>query len=227
MGNLFEKNFFEGNDFSGSPFKALMPEYYPPEYQEYIRQETELLKEKIRGAKRVLEAGVGIGRLIPELAPLVDEFIGVDNAKLMLEESKIVANSYSNVKIEKMDLEDLSKNFKNKNFDFSLCVWNTLGNVEYEVAVLKELEKITKKSIFITTYLKGTLKNRKNWYETVGIKISDVDKENEIFYSKSGLKSKSFSQEDMKNLACESNLRIGDSKILNGIMLWTELKPFK
>ena len=31
-----EKNFFEGKDFRGQSFKALMPEFYPLEYKEYI-----------------------------------------------------------------------------------------------------------------------------------------------------------------------------------------------
>lgn len=222
-----KKDFFEGEDFKSSPFKALIPKYYPLEYQEYISQETKLLKEKVRGAKRVLEAGVGIGRLIPEIAPLVSEFVGVDTAKLMLEESRKIANNFSNVKIENADLKNLNKFFSEKYFDFSLCIWNTLGNVENEVIILKELNKVTEKSIFITTYLKGTLENRKNWYKTVGIKILDIDEKNEIFYSQSGLRSKSYSSEDVEILAYESGLSVIDSKILNGVILWTELKALK
>jgi len=227
MVDFSEKNFFEGKDFESSPFRALMPEFYPPEYQEYIRQETALLKEKVVGAKRILEAGIGIGRLVPELAPLVGEFVGVDKARRMLEESKKVAASFQNVKIEEMNLEELSKFFSEKYFDFSLCVWNTLGNVASEVTVLQELGKITEKSVFITTYLKGTLEHRKNWYKTVGVEISDEDETNEIFYSKSGLKSKSFSPEDMQQLAQEAGMDVVDSKILNEVMLWTELRSLK
>ena len=81
--------FFEGSDFEGTEFKALMPKYYPPKYQEYIREETELLKSRVKGSNRILEAGVGIGRLIPELAPLVKEFVGIDNADLMIKKSAI------------------------------------------------------------------------------------------------------------------------------------------
>ena len=227
MVDFSEKNFFEGKDFESSPFKALMPEFYPPEYQEYIRQETELLREKVRGAKRILEAGVGIGRLIPELAPIVGEFIGVDSAQRMLEESKKVAANFQNTKIEKVDLENLSKFFSEKYFDFSLCVWNTLGNVKDETTVLNELERITKNNILITTYLKGTLEHRKNWYKTVGVEISEIDEENEIFYSKSGLKSKSFSPEEMKKLADEAGLKVTDFKVLSDVMLWTELRSLK
>lgn len=218
-----KEEFFKGADFKDKEFKALIPKYYPLKYQRYIEEEEELLKTKVAGAKSILEAGVGIGRLIPELSPLVKEFVGIDNADLMLKQAKKIAKGFSNVKIVKGDLEKLSTIFPKKYFDFSLCVWNTLGNVKDEVVILKELSKITSKSIFITVYLKGTLEDRKNWYKTVGIKIKKIDEINEIFYSVSGLKSKSYSLDDIKMLAKKSGLRIKESKILAGVILWIEL----
>lgn len=227
MNNPSEKKFFEGKDFKWSPFKALMPIYYPLEYQEYINQEIKLLKEKIGWSDKVLEAGIGIGRLIPEIAPLVKEFIGIDNANRMVKESTKIAKDFSNVKIIHGNLEKLSNIFPKKYFDFSLCIWNTLGNVDDEVLILKNLWEITKKSIFITTYIKGTLENRKNWYKTIGIEIDNINEKNEIFYSKSGLKSKSFSLKDMEKLAFAWGLEIIDSKVLNGVMLRVEMKSLK
>ena len=215
--------FFEGKDFEGGEFKALMPKYYPPKYKQYIEEETELLKLKLKGANRILEAGVGIGRIIPDIAPIVKEFVGIDNADLMLKKSQEVANKFSNVKIIKGELENLSKLFPRKHFDFSLCVWNTLGNVKNEVQILKEIAQVTKKSIFITVYHKGTLEDRKNWYKTVGIKIFKVDEENEIFYSESGLKSKSYSLDEIEEIAKASNLQVKASRILGEVILWVEL----
>jgi SAM-dependent methyltransferase len=218
-----KEKFFEGKDFEGKEFKALIPKYYPRKYKQYIKEETKLLKYKIKGSKRVLEAGIGIGRLIPELAPLVNEFVGIDNAKLMLKESNKVARNFKNVKIVKGNIEDISKIFKKNYFDFSLCVWNTLGNLKNEVKALKKLSFVTAKSIFVTVYLKNTLEERKNWYNAVGIDIYKMDRENEIFYSKSGLKSKSYSLEDLKKIAGKANLKIKKSKLLNKVILWVEL----
>lgn len=215
--------FFEGRDFEGGEFKALIPKYYPPKYKRYIEEETRLLKLKLKRANRILEAGIGIGRLIPELAPIVKEFVGIDNADLMLKKSKEIAKNFTNVNIIKGNLENLSELFLPKYFDFSLCVWNTFGNLEDEVTVLKELAKVTSKSIFITVYHKGTLDDRKKWYKTVGVKISKIDEKNEIFYSESGLKSKSYSLEDIKEIAKASNLQIKDSRILAKVILWVEL----
>ena len=160
--------FFGGKDFGGDDFRALMPEYYPSKYRKYIGEETRFLKAALKGSSRVLEAGVGIGRLIPELAPIVGELVGVDNSKLMLGESREIAENFSNVKIVEGNLEDLSKIFPAKYFDYSLCIWNTLGNVKNEVLVLKQLAAVTKKSIIVTVYIKGPLKDRERWYDTVG-----------------------------------------------------------
>lgn len=216
-------NMFEGADFKEDEFKALIPKYYPPKYKKYIEEETELLMLRVKGSNRVLEAGVGIGRLIPKLAPLVKEFVGVDNAELMLKKSREIAKGFPNTRIVECDLENLGNVFPVKYFDFSLCVWNTLGNVQDEVKVLKEISKVTKKSICITVYLKGTVEERKNWYKTVGVDIKEIDIKNEVFYSKSGLKSKAYSLEEIEEIAKKSNLKIKNSKTLNRVMLWGEL----
>jgi len=219
----YREKFFEGADFGEKEFRALIPKYYPPKYRKYIQEETKLLKNSLRSTNHILEAGIGVGRLIPILSPLVNEFIGVDNADLMITKSKEVAKDFLNTKIVKGNLENLSGIFSKNYFDYSLCVWNTLGNVKNEVMVLKELSKITSKSIFITVYKKGTLKDRINWYKTVGVKIKKIDKQNEIFYSQSGLKSKSYSLSDIEEIAKNSRLKIKKSKILNGVILWIEL----
>jgi len=215
-------NFFEGKDFEHK-FKALIPKYYPSEYKKYIEEEKRLIISKVKGENKILEAGVGIGRIIPFIAPKVKSFVGIDNASLMLDESKKTSKKYKNVKIRKLDIEEISKNYSKDYFDYSLCIWNTLGNVKNEVKVLSELSKVTSKEIIITVYKKGTLKQRKKWYETVGIEIKKIDKKNEIFYTKSGLKSKSYNLNDIKEIAKKANLKIKSHKILSNVILYIEL----
>lgn len=207
----------------GKDFKALIPKFYTPIYKKYIREEVKLLTKNCAGAERVLEAGVGIGRLIPIVSPLAREFFGVDNANLMVEKSKEVAKKFSNVKIIKGGLEELSKVFPKNYFDYTLCVWNTLGNVKDEVKVLKQFGKITSKSIFITVFRKGTLMDRMNFYKAVGMKIKKIDKKNEIFYFATGFWSKAYSLEEIERLSRQSGLKVKHGKVLNNVMLWVEL----
>lgn len=215
--------YFEGADFNNKPFKALMPQYYPAEYQEYISQEETLVISKLKGLNKVLDAGVGIGRLIPKIAPIVGELIGIDNADLMINKAKDEANKFSNVKIIKADIENLSHLFAPKTFANSLCLWNTLGNVADEVAVLKELQKITSGNIYLTVYLKGTLSQRKNWYATLGVELENIDEVNEVVYTKSGLRSKAYNEEDIHFLAKNSGLKVEEILTLNQVMLWVQL----
>lgn len=215
--------FFEGEDFPGRPFKALMPKFYPPEYQEYIRQETVLIEEKLRGKGKILEAGVGIGRLIPIIAPLVKEVIGIDKAGLMVEQSQEVSKAFNNVTIVKFELEKLTSVFPAGSFDATICAWNTLGNVEDEACVLRQFKQVTNGPVLISVFLKGILEQRKNWYKTVGIELDDVDEASETVYTTTGLKSKAYSLDELSKFAEEAGLFIKDSKVLNNLVLWAEL----
>lgn len=217
-------NFFEGKDFEDGVFKALRPEYYPPKYKKYIQEETEFLIKKLTRNKRILEAGVGIGRLIPVIAPAVKELVGIDNAQRMLNEAQKVSEGYDNVIITQGDLEHLEHQFGPRSFDVSLCLWNTLGNVEDEVVVLDQLRRVTNGPIFITVYSKGTVKDRKNWYKTVNIPIQRIDQEHEIFYTRSGLRSKSYSLADLKQLAEHASLNIIEHSVLGGVVLWVGME---
>ncbi|MFA6918901.1 MAG: methyltransferase domain-containing protein [Patescibacteria group bacterium] len=215
-------NFFESTTYKDGIFKGLLPEYYPQKYQDYINEEVALLKSKTKGASRVLETGIGIGRLIPELAPQVGELIGIDNSQFMLGKSKSVAQNYSNVQIIEGEIEHLSDTYPEDYFDFSLCVWNTFGNITDQVSALKELAKVTSKSVFITVFHKGNIKERIEFYKNVDVEVIDIDRENEIFYL-NGYKSMTFNIEDIQKLAKQSGLKVVDSKILGGVILWVEL----
>ena len=220
-----KNNFFKKDNLE-EEFKPLSPKYYPEKYKIYIEEERNLIKKILEegNAKNVLEAGVGIGRLIPDIARLVGEFYGIDNSDYMIKKSQIIAEKFDNVRIKKMNIEEVSQKFPRNFFDYSLCVWNTLGNVESEVDALKSLREVTKNSVIVTTYLKGTIEDRKEWYKSVDVEIDKIDAENEIFYSKSGLKSKSYSQEDIQKIAEMSGFKDVDFKILGEVILWSELK---
>jgi len=215
-------DFFEGKDF-GEEFKPLNPKYYPKSYQEYIEEETTVIKNIVNGSKRILDVGVGTGRMIPLYAPIVKEYIGIDNAEYMINQSNKIAKQFKNVRIIKENIEDLNKRFPKDHFDYSLILWNTLGNVKDELVALNNLKEITKKSILITTFHRGHLEQRKEWYKSVGIELDHIDERTETIYSKSGLLSKSYTLEDFKEFASKVNMKIKDHKILAGVCIFVEL----
>ena len=212
--------FFKGKLYSGD-FKGLMPRYYTPRYKKYIIEETKLLKQKISG--RILEAGVGIGRLIPVLAPRATELVGIDNSAFMLKKSREVAASFSNVRVLKADLENLSVYFPFHYFDYSLCLWNTLGNVRHPIKALKELAAVTDHSIFTSVFYKKTIKERIKFYKAVDVKVLKIDQITETFYL-DGFVSQSFDEHDIQKLATRAGLYVKESAILGGVVLWSELE---
>lgn len=216
-------DFFEGADFENQPFKALKPEFYPPLYAAYIKEEEQLLREKIAGSGIVLEAGVGTGRLIPVVAPLVHTLVGIDIADRMLLEAKSVAELHQNVEILKCDISSVAQTFPSHHFDYTLCMWNTLGNVENEVDVLKMLASVTKKSIIMTVFRKGTIEQRRQFYARVGISIASFEQD-ETFFTTSGLRSRAYSESDIRELAACAHLTVRKLEVLLGVMIYAELE---
>ncbi len=51
---------------------------YPEAQRDYLRVEKELVLDFLKDAGRVLDVGIGTGRLIPDIAPQVQELYGVD-----------------------------------------------------------------------------------------------------------------------------------------------------
>jgi len=102
--------------------------------------------------------------------------------------------------------------------------FNTLVRKADEVQILKELAKVTSDRIFITVFLKGTNESRKNFYKTVGVEISHIDEENGVFFTQSGLRSKSYSVEDIQQLAEQAGLEVTETKVHGGVILYAELK---
>ncbi len=220
------RGFFEGESYSTREFKALIPKYYPVSYQKYIKEETDLLVSRLKGSQRVLEAGVGLGRLIPKIAPFVKRLIGIDNSNFMVVNSLKVAKKFSNVEIIKGDIGNLSKIFSKNYFDHSLCVWNTLGNVSEPVKILAEFREITNKSIFITVFLKGTLKQRLELYKSIDVEVISFDESDETFFLR-GYESKTFDIQDISNIAKKVGLEVRETKILSDVILFAELVKSK
>jgi len=244
-----QNKFFDGKDYKKGEFKALDPKFYPEKYRQYIAVEQGALQSVLirsSRAKRVLEAGVGTGRLIPILAPLCEELICIDNSKLMLKMARKAAKSYLNeefpaqvslgdskfafkmaksdtkIKIREGNLEDLSKKFPHHYFDFSCCMWNTLGNVKDEVRVLHELALVTSQSILVTVHIKRALEDRKAWYESVGVKIAKIDEKNEIFYTESGLVSKAYAPGELQRIGEKAGLKMKFGAVLQDVVFWAE-----
>ncbi len=130
-----------------------------PWHERYIHKKQELDKyfesliaPYIEGQKlKILDACCGAGHItyiLNQIAPQ-SEFLGVDLLDFLVEKAEQLCEGHDNVAFKVMDVYSLSENFDKK---FDICInWKTLSWLEYYETALRELVKVTKKHIFISS----------------------------------------------------------------------------
>lgn len=129
--------------------------------KKYVRkkQEMDKLLEKIiaplikNKSLKILDACCGIGHIIDHLSKISpkSQFVGIDKKKYLIEEAKkLCAMSGGSKNIFKTaNIFELSKYFK-KEFDI-IINWKTLSWLPRYEAAVKEMMKVAKKYIFISS----------------------------------------------------------------------------
>lgn len=207
--------FFENK--GNKPFKPLNPQHYTPPYRQYVKEEAERLAEILKGAGHVLEAGVGIGRTIPHIAPHVEKLTGIDQSEGMLAQARKAAKGHPNVDIIHSTLEEAADRFPAKHFDLALCLWNTIGNVKSDTDVLKALARVSRRGIVLTVHAKGNLEKRREYHAAINAPIARIDSD-ETIHTANGLISRAYSEADLHRLAASAGLRVKDLQKLAGVM---------
>jgi len=121
------------------------------------KQELDKLLEKlitpyIKGKKiKIIDVCCGMGHLFKLLNKISpdSEFFGIDLKDYIIKEAKRLYKKYSNIKFRTIDANYLSK-YCGKDFDICMS-WKTLSFLPYYERILKEMIKITKKQIFISS----------------------------------------------------------------------------
>lgn len=156
------------------------------------------LKEK--KPKKILELGCGSGRIINILLKdkSIKEIFAVDKDKSMIEIVKPYFKDNKNVHIINQDVKDFLE--KNGDFDLILTMMNTFGNID-SLKIMKLVAKHSKNLVF-TVYDRKYWKERKKIYENRGHRNFDV-KDKDYYFNDcwvKGLKSKSYTAEDLKKM---------------------------
>mgnify|MGYP001565071644 FL=1 len=171
-------------------------EKYPKKFQVYLKEEIKILKNFVKENNKVLDVGCGTGRAIPEISPLVSRYVGIDIDEKYLSEAKKTSKAFDNVKIIKLNVENLSKMFKENEFDKSFCLFNTISCFKDYNKALKEIHKVTKDKFYFSVCAKGSKDLRQEYYDSIGVKVK-FDK-NETSYSSAWGEVKAFSKEEIK-----------------------------
>ncbi len=194
------------------------PEKYPKIYQNYLEKEEKLAKDFLSGANSVLDVGCEPARLLPKIVNLVNSYFGLEINNEYFKIAKKRAERFRNARIIKLNAENISKKFKRNQFDKIICTWNTVGCLRNDKKIIKEIYKVTKSEVFFTVLLKGSLKERMDYYNKLKIKHT-VDKENEIIKSRQWGVVKAYSNKDIEKLIEGTGFNIEKIKPINSVGL--------
>ncbi len=192
---------------------TLQTDHYPAIYREYLKLEEADLVEYLQGAESVLDLGCGTGRLIPKLADLVQDFVGIDNNETYLTEAKQYEKVFSNVHIYNVDVADLGEKFPPGSFTKVFSAWNTVGCLENDRQVIKDVYPLVKEGFYFSVVAKGTLASRLEYYKSLGIPV-EVDQDTEVISSSAWGKVKAYSDADIKDLVEGSGFTIGSIQLV-------------
>jgi len=161
---------------------------------------TKFLKEK--KPKKILELGCGSGRIINILLKdkSIKEIFAIDKDKKIVEIVRPYFKDDKNVHIINKDVKDFLE--KNGDFDLILTMMNTFGNID-SLEIMKLVADHSKNLIF-TVYDRKYWKERENFYKDRGHTDFNIKDKNYYFNDCwiKGLKSKSYTEEDLKEM-CE------------------------
>ncbi|MCK4327948.1 MAG: class I SAM-dependent methyltransferase [Candidatus Diapherotrites archaeon] len=175
----------------------------------YWKAEEELLDEAIEEGVTLLDVGSGRGKHLKLLSPRLKKGIGIDVSKPLLNAANLGLAGIYNVAVIEANVKEMP--FADGSFDYTLCMFNTLGNILDTEKALKEMARVTKKKIVITSYLPGSLEERKKFYGQCGWAITSTDEDCDRVHTREGFVSwrieKEWLEESLKELGFNTRFR--------------------
>ncbi len=103
--------------------------YKTSEVEKYHILEETFLRSFLKPGKRVLEIGVGLGRIVDALLDWAGEIVGIDYVPEVVEAAKNKYSKFESIRIVELDIcKDFNDNVRDLGkFDYVLCMFNTFG----------------------------------------------------------------------------------------------------
>jgi len=187
---------------------------YPKEFQIFLNKEIKIIKNFVGVNDKVLDVGCGTGRVIPEISPLVLEYVGIDIDEEYLSKAKKISEEFGNSKVIKLNVENLSESFKENEFDKSFCLFNTISCFKDYRKALREIYRVTKNKFYFSVCSKGSKKIRQKYYNMIGVNVK-FDKD-ETSYSSAWGQVKAFNENEIRGICEEIGFKIEKIILVSG-----------
>ncbi len=172
--------------------------YQTPGIKEWFYKENEVLLKNLSEDTVVLDIGCGLGTHLLLMSKAAKEVVGIDQSDAVLKRTLRELKSVDNAKVFKMNARKLE--FPDNCFDQTVCMFNTLGNMNDEVDILREMKRVTKKGgrIIFSLYNLESVSERIEFYRKSG--MTNVAVDGTTIRSNGKFFSKSYSEEEVKEL---------------------------
>jgi 2-polyprenyl-6-hydroxyphenyl methylase/3-demethylubiquinone-9 3-methyltransferase len=176
-----------------------------PRVRQYLDMEIEFVRNRLNGAEKVLELGVGYGRILKELYSCTKYFLGIDISSDSVEFGKEYLKEFPHIRLETMDAHELI--FENE-YVAVLCLQNGLSALSGEaINLVKRCMKALKRSgaAYFSTYSGKFWEHRLAWFEEQADKglLGAIDKTqtgNGVIVCQDGFRAVTFTENDFIEL---------------------------
>ena len=184
--------------YQGWIYRFLDTKNQPQEIQDYLRRENELLLQNIEQNTSAVDFGCGCGRHLELLGTNLRYGLGFDIVGQYIKIGTERLKKYPNLKLMVSDARNAG--LHNNKFDYSICMNNTLGNIEEQGKVVSEMRRVILPNglILAGVYSEKSIDSRIGWYERTGLTIEKVTKDQII--TQQGFKSEHFSRSKLSTL---------------------------
>jgi len=156
---------YYSDSLSGNRLK-LCYELAPPRVLQYLKEEINFVRKRIKPGHLILELGCGYGRVLKELLFKPELLVGIDNSMKSLQFGKKSFLKSDNTALVCMDAKNLG--FIDKKFDLVFCIQNGISALGIEPELLvQEALRITKPNgkLILSSYSDKFWEVRLSWFQ--------------------------------------------------------------
>jgi len=181
----------------------------PPRIQQYLIEEANFVRKRIKSCNLVLELGCGYGRVLNVLQSERCKFIGIDNSLASLWFGK--RNLLETNKINFICMDAKLLGFKENQFDLVFCIQNGISalGIEPKLLILESL-RITKPKgkLLLSSYSDKFWEDRLEWFriQSENGLVGEIDytsTRDGTIICKDGFKATTFSKNQFEQLLSE------------------------